>query len=52
MTEKGSNTTLVKKRRDALKVGLENLKDTWNDVDSIYDNEVMLKSKDGVRNKH
>ncbi|WP_233192022.1 hypothetical protein [Sporosarcina sp. P34] len=29
MTEKGSNTTRVEKRRDAIKVGLESLQDVW-----------------------
>ncbi|WP_156450351.1 hypothetical protein [Sporosarcina sp. HYO08] len=29
MIEKGSNTTLVKKRRDAVKIGLESLQDDW-----------------------
>ena len=33
MTEKGSNTTLVKKRRDAVKIGLESLKGVWNGGD-------------------
>ena len=28
-TEKGSNTTLVKKRLNAVKIGLESLKGTW-----------------------
>lgn len=46
MREKGSNTTLVKKRRDAIKVGLESVKDGWNDVDSFYPKEEILQSKD------
>ncbi|MGG3889644.1 hypothetical protein [Metabacillus fastidiosus] len=46
MTEKGSNTTLVKKRRDAVKVGLESLKGAWNGEDFFYDEEIILKSID------
>ncbi len=37
MTEKGSNTTLVKKRRNAVKIGLESLKGTWGGEDFPYD---------------
>jgi hypothetical protein len=46
MIEKGSNTTLVKKRRNAVKVGLESLKGTWNGGDFFYDDEIILTSKD------
>ena len=46
MTEKGSNTTLVKKRRDAVKIGLESLKDVWSEGDFSYDEEIILTSKD------
>ena len=46
MTEKGSNTTLVKKRRNAVKVGLESLNDVWNRGDFFYDKEIILTSKD------
>lgn len=46
MTEKGSNTTLVEKRRDAIKVGLESLKDVWWDVDFFCAEEVISQSKD------
>ena len=46
MTEKGSNTTLVKKRRNAVKIGLESLKDAWNRGDFFYDEETILTSKD------
>lgn len=45
MTEKGSNTTLVEKRRDAIKVGLESVKGVWNGVDSFYTKEEILQSK-------
>lgn len=46
MTEKGSNTTLVKKRRDAVKIGLESLKNAWNGGDFSCDEEIILTSKD------
>ena len=46
MTEKGSNTTLVKKRHDAIKVGLESLEDAWNGGGFFYDEEIILTSKD------
>ncbi|PID23216.1 hypothetical protein CSV61_01845 [Sporosarcina sp. P3] len=45
MTEKGSNTTLVKKRRDAIQVGLESLHDVWRDIDFFYNKEEILQSK-------
>ncbi|ATP41921.1 hypothetical protein CSE16_18885 [Solibacillus sp. R5-41] len=46
MTEKGSNTTLVKKRRDAIKVGLKSLIEVWDGGDFPYDEEIILTSKD------
>lgn len=47
MTEKGSNTTtLVQKRRDAVKIGLESIKHTWYGVDFSYDKETILTAKD------
>lgn len=46
MTEKGSNTTLVKKRHTAIKVGLESLKDAWYGGGFFYDEETILTSKD------
>ena len=46
MTEKGSNTTLVKKRRNAVKIGLDSLKDVWSEGDFSYDEESILTSKD------
>ncbi|PIC58009.1 hypothetical protein CSV80_06820 [Sporosarcina sp. P12(2017)] len=46
MTEKGSNTTLVKKRRDAVKVGLESLQDVWYDRNFVCDKEAIVQSKD------
>ncbi|NEU32131.1 hypothetical protein GN156_15355 [bacterium LRH843] len=45
MTEKGSNTTLVKKRKNAVKIGLESLKNAWNEGDFFYDEEIILTSK-------
>ena len=45
MIEKGSNTTLVQKRRNAVKIGLESLKAVWNGGDFFYDEEILLASK-------
>ena len=45
-TEKGSNTTLVKKRLNAVKIGLESLKGTWNGEDFGYNEETILTSKE------
>ena len=45
MTEKGSNTSLVKKRRNAVKIGLDSLKDAWSEGDFSYDEESILTSK-------
>lgn len=44
MTEKGSNTTLVKKRQNAIKIGLESLKGTWNGEDFFYSDEIIVTS--------
>lgn len=44
MTVKGSNTTLVKKRRDAVKVGLESLQGVWCNGDFFYDRETIVQS--------
>lgn len=46
MTEKGSNTTLVKKRQNAVKVGLKSLGNTWNGKNFSHDEETALTSKD------
>ena len=46
MTEKGSNTTLVKKRKDAVKVGLESLKEVWCGGTFFCDEEIILTSKE------
>lgn len=45
MTEKGVNTTLVKKRLNAVKMGLESLKNIWNGENFSYDEEAILISK-------
>ncbi len=49
MTEKGSNTTLVQKRRNAIKIGLESLKVAWNGGDFCYNSEIILTSKDTLQ---
>lgn len=46
MAENGSNTTTVKKRRDAIKVGLESLKDAWNGGGFFYDKDFIFNSKE------
>lgn len=50
MTEKGANTTLVQKRRDAIKIGLDSLKNTWNGEDFSYEEEVIRTAKDVLQN--
>lgn len=45
MTEKGVNTTLVKKRLNAVKMGLESLKNIWNGENFSSDEETILTSK-------
>jgi hypothetical protein len=45
MSEKGSNTTLVKKRRNSVKIGLESLKNAWGRGDFFCDEENILTSK-------
>jgi hypothetical protein len=42
MNEKGSNTILVKKRKDAVKIGLESLKNAWFREDFSCDREIIL----------
>lgn len=44
MKEKGSKTTLVEKRLNAVKVGLESLKGNWNGEDFFYNEETILSS--------
>lgn len=46
MTEKGSNTTLVQKRRNAVKMGLESLREAWQTGDFSYGDEAVSASKE------
>lgn len=46
MSENGSNTTLVRKRKKAVKTGLDSLNGTWNGKDFFYDEETSLTSKE------
>ncbi|WP_301107431.1 hypothetical protein [Sporosarcina sp.] len=46
MTEKGSNTTLVTKRRSAVKIGLESLENLWDGEAFNYDEADIQASKD------
>ena len=50
MIVKGSNTNLVKTRRNAVKIGLDSLKDAWNEGDFSYDEESILTSKGVLQN--
>lgn len=50
MLEKGSNTTLVQKRRDAVKVGLDSLENIWKDKEFLYSDEEILKSRGILKN--
>lgn len=50
MTAKGSNTTLVEKRRNAIKIGLESLKGIWNKGDFSYEEDSILTSKEILQN--
>ena len=45
MTEKTTNTRLVKKRQTAVKVGLESLKNNWYGDDFCYDEPVIATAK-------
>lgn len=44
MTDKGLNTSLVEKRRDAIKLSLDSLKNTWDGVEFTYTKKEILKS--------
>jgi hypothetical protein len=46
MNAKGSSTTLIKKRRNAVEIGLNSLKDTWNKEGFFYEEEIIWTSKD------
>lgn len=46
MLEKGANTTLVKKRRDAVKIGLESLKGDRHGEDFSSNKQDIKKSKE------
>lgn len=46
MMKKGANTTLVKKRKDAVKIGLDSLKNVWADSEFFYSEENILTSID------
>jgi len=46
MTEKGSNTTLIKKRLMALQVGLAILEDAWNQKPHHYIREDLAEARD------
>ncbi|WP_270181292.1 hypothetical protein [Alkalihalobacillus sp. CinArs1] len=46
ISEKGSNTTLVLKRLNAVEIGIKSLKDNWNSEGFFYDEEPIRNSKE------
>lgn len=46
MTEKSSNTALVEKRGNAVRIGLESLKATWDGEDFCYEEDIILTSRE------
>ncbi|QGU95419.1 hypothetical protein GOM49_10255 [Clostridium bovifaecis] len=45
MTQKGANTTLVKKRLKALHIGLAMLENVWNQVPHDYNQEDLAEAR-------
>lgn len=45
MEGKGANTTLVKKRRDAIKVAIDTLRSDWYGTDFLYERDVIATSQ-------
>ncbi|KOP68209.1 hypothetical protein AMS62_25385 [Bacillus sp. FJAT-18019] len=45
MNEKGSNTTLAKQRRDAVKIALDRLENAWHGTDFSYEAEDILEAR-------
>lgn len=45
MKDKGTHTGLVEKRRDAVKIGLESLKDDWKGNGFSYDEEAIAAAQ-------
>lgn len=45
MEGKGANTTLVKKRRDAIKAGIDSLRSDWYDTYFSYERDVIATSQ-------
>ncbi|WJV19627.1 hypothetical protein QU593_03850 [Rossellomorea marisflavi] len=45
MEGKGANTTLVKKRRDAVKAGIESLRSDWYGNDFSHERDVIATSQ-------
>lgn len=46
MSEKGANTTIVQKRRNAVKIGIESLKGDWHGENFSFGRENILMSKE------
>ncbi len=45
MTEKEANTSLIKKRRDAVKIALESLEHAWNGTEFSYETSDILEAR-------
>ncbi|KAA9021079.1 hypothetical protein [Niallia endozanthoxylica] len=45
MTEKGANTTLIKKRLNALYIGLALLENVWNQIPHPYTQEELAEAR-------
>ncbi|MGD7049486.1 hypothetical protein [Rossellomorea marisflavi] len=45
MEGEGVNTTLVKKRRDAIKVAIDTLRSDWYGTDFLYERDVIATSQ-------
>ncbi len=45
MTEKGANTTLIKKRLNALHIGLALLENVWNQIPHPYTQEELAEAR-------
>lgn len=45
MVEKGSNTTLVEKRRNAVIIALDGLEHEWNGTEFSYEKESILEAR-------
>jgi hypothetical protein len=47
--EKNGNTSLVNKRRDAIRIGLESLESEWGNKDFDYPTDLLISAKDELQ---